>query len=404
MLEYPVGCLIVALFWASLKVKRRDVRCMCLTFSVAVLLCSLVLEVTEQQYGAARESLAAPIRTLSGTLLRVPLSSFRAPLPLPLPSPSPSLPLPPIPTASVVPVAVPPQHLLLLTTPTPTKANASNMTAHPSPLGGHCKRRECSRRMSLACLLEGKHWHAAWLPEGHTLKRMARDDTVFISLFRHEPGLMHMDEMWYNMLYHFSRVVKGGSLLLGMSACPMPSMLNVTGVKLYDPIEGDGLKRGGVLPQGTVVCQAVPHPCDCPQKELHARCKFALILAVLSRGHKAFWMDSDTALLRDPFALPFPPMADILGCYEQNYHLNLGMLHIKSSKKVTKGFERAFYSLDAEKALKEYAKRQSRSMDPWVFEQAVVAQQFELHGLHNQVLGEQSIQCVSSATKRHKKN
>ena len=282
--------------------------------------------------------------------------------------------------------AIPAGHLLLLATPAPAK---EALVARPSA----CPRTACSDEMELRCLIKGARWAEAWLPDRQTLQRVAADGTVFVSIFRHEPALQRLDEMWFNMLWHFSRAVKNTTLLLGMSACPAPGFEHVSGMNGYEPVRD---KRGGTLPLGTVTCHPLPFPCDCPQKALHARCKFIMILALLKQGLDVFWMDSDTALLQNPLSLPFPPLIDMMGCYENTYHLNLGMLRVRATAPSVKGLERAIFTLDNEKLLERAVRNSKVPMHPWLYEQAVIAQQFNLRGLHNKVC------CVSKEEEEEK--
>eukprot|EP01064_Diplonema_japonicum_P034814 TRINITY_DN7345_c0_g1_i1.p1 TRINITY_DN7345_c0_g1~~TRINITY_DN7345_c0_g1_i1.p1 ORF type:complete len:444 (+),score=75.21 TRINITY_DN7345_c0_g1_i1:895-2226(+) len=240
-----------------------------------------------------------------------------------------------------------------------------------------CPSMKCAEGMDVMCAVRGDNIDL-WVPPSDTLQKLAVNNTIFLSTYRTStPG--PLSDMWFNMLHHFAKVVPGGTALLGMSHCPVPSFDTVMGTDYY--ITKTEPKKGGELPPDTTYCHPLPHPCDCPEKLMHAKCKFAMILAVLKKGFAVFWMDSDTVLLNNPLRVAMPEKVDMLGCYEQAYHLNLGMLRIKSSAAAIAAFEVALESLHNEKGMEEATKRSKHGFGgPWLYEQALVAQVFHLNG------------------------
>ncbi|KAJ9442996.1 hypothetical protein DIPPA_08642 [Diplonema papillatum] len=200
-----------------------------------------------------------------------------------------------------------------------------------SPASELCPQKPCSALMDVRCSVGSSEALRRWVPDD--LGALAVNGTVFLSVYRPSrdgptdgrPPVL--SDMWYNMLWFFSKAMPNASMLVGMPACPAdgdvsPWFHHVTGEENYKP----ALKVGGPLPPKTVRCHPLPPPCDCPGGAMHARCKFALILAVLRRGYSVFWVDSDTALRGNPLATPFPEDADLIGCFERSFHINTGVV------------------------------------------------------------------------------
>ena len=241
-----------------------------------------------------------------------------------------------------------------------------------------CLEMPCSNLEDLSCTMSSAFLRSLWTPQ-NALDAIQTKGTVFLSMYRHNPAAtsLVMDEMWFNMLYHFGKVLPGVKVLVGMTKCPFPGLDVVIGRRDGEQFE----KKGGDV-AGQVVCHAMPHPCDCPQKNIYSRCKLALVLGVLRGGYAAFWIESDTVFLRNPLAVlpPYPEEVDMMGCYERNYHINMGTIWVKSNNKSIEAFERAFYSLQNEARIATHLQKNKNQLDPWIYEQAVVAQQFELPG------------------------
>eukprot|EP01065_Artemidia_motanka_P033456 TRINITY_DN40456_c0_g1_i1.p1 TRINITY_DN40456_c0_g1~~TRINITY_DN40456_c0_g1_i1.p1 ORF type:complete len:473 (+),score=154.63 TRINITY_DN40456_c0_g1_i1:65-1420(+) len=312
--------------------------------------------------------------------LRPPLPPLRA-------SPDASRPPPAAAAASPPPLraAPQPQPPTHPPPPQPSPQTSSPPPQHPpqAAAGGGdapvCPRLPCAQRMSVLCAIgAGAKGMSRWLPENP--RRLAVNGTLFISTFRPSPTATLLHEFWYNMLYHFERAVVGGSMLLGAAKCPLPSSsvvesLHVNGTTYSRPVTP--------LKPVTAVCHPLPHPCDCPGPLLHARCKFALILAVVSSGMSAFWIDSDAVLLRNPFtALPSVPVGngmpglrpkrDLAGCFEKNYHINLGVLWIAPSEGSVAAFRVATESMHMDRQI------DAAGAHPWLVEQVYVAQLYFL--------------------------
>eukprot|EP01059_Diplonema_ambulator_P017088 TRINITY_DN29090_c0_g1_i1.p1 TRINITY_DN29090_c0_g1~~TRINITY_DN29090_c0_g1_i1.p1 ORF type:complete len:448 (+),score=73.21 TRINITY_DN29090_c0_g1_i1:132-1346(+) len=242
-----------------------------------------------------------------------------------------------------------------------------------------CPRVECTESMDVNCATKDGNIEA-WSPPVATLASLATNNTIFLTIYRTPNPKEPLSDMWYNMLHHFSLALPTSTLLLGMSHCPHPPLEYVTGMDYW--WKESELHKGGTLPPSTTHCFTLPHPCDCPAKLMHAKCKFAVILSILKKGFSVFWMDSDTVLLNNPLKDVHPAGVDLLGCYEQAYHLNLGLLRIAPTQRSIEAFQVALESLHDEKGMEEATRKSPHGFGgPWLYEQALVAQLFHLNGV-----------------------
>eukprot|EP01062_Namystynia_karyoxenos_P045785 TRINITY_DN34104_c0_g1_i1.p1 TRINITY_DN34104_c0_g1~~TRINITY_DN34104_c0_g1_i1.p1 ORF type:complete len:492 (+),score=93.45 TRINITY_DN34104_c0_g1_i1:112-1587(+) len=275
----------------------------------------------------------------------------------------------PAPAAAQLPPNHPPPPLPPAPTPPPSGAPAPGLGGAPPAAP--------QQRCNTTAMADP----APWLEEVRRLAQRNASGILYVAIHRRSPAdAVRQDALLRNMLVHWRRVVPGeGAAVAVFSAdcAPPPAAAAGAGAAC------------GSLPR----CCAGALQKEDPQQQLgHSLCKFALLAAVLSTGLAAFWMDSDTALLRPPGEWATVDGADAGACFEsRSGTANTGLLYLRGG---VEGAERLriFLLMLRTRAVAASARaaRQGRPRSVFVQEQDFLGSVFDPHAVGTRCHGRRS--------------